>query len=50
MLEPVKGTPLSDLSYGELYAMIPDEKKEEFSRKKREFVKAAGLEEELRLV
>ena len=49
LLEPVKGTPLSDLSYGELYAMLPDEKKEEFSRKKREFVKAAGLETELRL-
>lgn len=50
LLEPVKGTPLSDLSYGELYAMLPDEKKEEFSRNKREFVKAAGLETEIRLV
>lgn len=50
LLEPVKRTPLSDLSYGELYARLPEEEKEEISRKMREFVKKAGLETELRLV
>jgi len=50
LLEPVKGTPLADLTYGELYAMLSEEEKAEFGKQKREFVKAAGLEKELRLV
>lgn len=37
LLEPVKHTPLAELSYDELYEILPDEKKKEFENKRQEF-------------
>ncbi len=37
LLEPVKKTPLTELGYDELYAMLSEEKKKEFENKRQEF-------------
>lgn len=50
LLEPVKGTPLSELSYEELYKLLPEEKKDEFAKQKREFLKSSEMDNILRLV
>lgn len=50
LLEPVKGTPLAELSYEELYELLSEEQKDYYAKKKREFLKIAEMENILRLV
>lgn len=50
LLEPVKGTPLAELTYEELYELLSEEQKDYYAKKKREFLKTAEMENMLRLV